>query len=80
MCKFRIHTEKYKTEFEFTGMVFETTWMIFESTWSEKIFVKLTQIQKNRGYMRRNQYEKIKFLSGSHRLGLFWEKVCEIDN
>ena len=36
MCKFRIHTEKYKTEFEFTGMVFETTWMILESTWSEK--------------------------------------------
>ncbi len=43
-------------------------------------FVKLAQIGINRGYMRRNQYEKNKFLSGSHRLGLFGEKVCEIDN
>ncbi len=58
MCKFRIHLEKYKTEFEFTGMVFETTWMIFKSTWSEKIVVKLTQIPKNCCYMRRNSYEK----------------------
>jgi hypothetical protein len=54
MCKFRIHTEKEETEFGFTGMVFETTWMIFESTWSEKIVVKLTQIPKNRCYIRRN--------------------------
>jgi hypothetical protein len=56
MCKFRIHTEKYKTEFEFTGMVFETTLMIFESTWSEKIVVKLTHC-----YMRRNSYKKLSF-------------------
>ncbi len=51
MCVFRLHAEKYKTEFEFTGMVFETTWMIFESTWSEEFFVKLTQIRKNCCYM-----------------------------
>ncbi len=68
MCKFRIHAEKYETEFEFTGMVFETTWMIFESTWSEKIVVRLTQIWKNRCYMRKNSYQKI---------SLFWvEATC----
>jgi len=79
--------QNLKNRFEFTVMIFETTWIIFESTWiifdstwSEKFFVKLTQIRKNRSYMRRNQYEKINFLSRSHRLGLFREKVCEIDN
>jgi hypothetical protein len=79
--------QKLKNRFEFTVMIFETTWIIFESTWiifestwSEKFFVKLTQIRKNHSYMRRNQYEKNKFLSRSHRLGLFREKVCEINN
>ena len=79
--------QKLKNRFEFTVLIFETTWIIFESTWiifestwSEKILVQLTQIRKNRCYMRKNQYKKIKFLSRSHRLGLFREKVCEIDN
>ena len=62
MCVFRFHAPKLKNRFEFTVMIFETTWIIFESTWiifesawSENFFVKLTQIRKNRSYMRRNQ-------------------------
>ncbi len=49
---------------------------IFESAWSEKFFVKLTQIRKNRSYMRRNQNEKIKFLSWS--LPMIWKLCCKL--
>ncbi len=51
--------------------------MIFESTWIEKIIVWLKYRKIVPKYVGINI--KNKFLSGSHMLGLFQEKLCGID-